>query len=178
MAAAKERLSQRSAKLPAIVSDVRKSVVELLNRPVSELVGHQAFKTDQKMLALWAADCAEHVLPYFEAKYPKDDRPRKAIEALRTWVATGVFRIADVRKASLGAHAAAREAEEDDAIAAARAAGQAMATAHVPTHAIGAAVYAIKAAAAHSNNIDDGIIKERNWQLQRLLEYAKHSSAR
>ena len=27
--------------------------------------------------------CAEHVLPIFEAKYPDDDRPRKAIEAAK-----------------------------------------------------------------------------------------------
>jgi len=80
--------------------------------------------------------------------------------------------MADVRRASLAAHAAAREAKEVDAVAAARAAGQAMATAHVPRHAIGAAAYAIKAAAAHSDNVDDGIIKERNWQLQRLRRIA------
>ena len=32
-------------------------------------------KGDHRSLALWATDCAEHVLPYFEEKYPKDDRP-------------------------------------------------------------------------------------------------------
>jgi len=163
---------QEKIKLPVLVSEVRKSVVELLKRPVSELVDHQAFKTDQKILALWAADCAEHVLPYFEEKHPKDDRPRKAIEACRAWVVTGLFKMADVRKASLAAHAAAREAKEDDAVAAARAAGQAVATAHVPTHSIGAAAYAIKAATAHSNNVGNSIIKERNWQLQRLKMYS------
>jgi hypothetical protein len=175
-AEAKRRLSQRSVKLPAIVSDLRKSVVELLGRPASELAGHQAFKTDKNILALWAADCADHVLPYFEENYPTDDRPRKAIEACRALLATGVFKMADVRRAALAAHAAAREAKGDDAVAAARAAGHAIATAHVATHSIGAAAYAIKAAAAHSNNVDDAIVKERNWQLQRLLEYAKHSS--
>ena len=29
-------------------------------------------KEDQKLLALWAADCAEHVLPYFEKDFPKN----------------------------------------------------------------------------------------------------------
>lgn len=166
-------VGQEKIKLPALVSEVRKSVVELLNRPVSELVGHHALKTDQRILALWAADCAEHVLPYFEEKYPKDDRPRKAIEACRAWAATGMFRMADIRKASLEAHAAAREVKEDAAACyAARAAGQAVATAHVPTHSIGAAAYAIKAVAAHYNNADNSIIKERNWQLQRLQHVA------
>jgi len=68
---------------------------------------------------------------------------------------------------------AAREAEEDsDAHFAARAAGHAVATAHVPTHAFGAAAYAIKAAAIHSKNVDGGIIKERDWQLKRLRKIA------
>jgi hypothetical protein len=176
MAEARGRSSRRGPNLPAIASDVRRSVAELLDKPSELAKGHQGFKAEQRMLALWAADCAEHVLPYFEEKYPKDDRPRKAIEACRAWVALGVFRMDDIRKASLDAHAAAREAKEDDAIAAARAAGHAVATAHVPTHAFGAPTYAIKAAATHSGNVNDGLIKERDWQLQRLREYAKHSA--
>jgi len=173
-----QRAIQEKIRLPAIVRDLRRSVVELLDRPASELAGHQAFKSDQRLLALWAADCAEHVLPYFEEKYPEDDRPRKAIEACRAWVATGVFRMADVRKASLAAHAAARQAKEEDAIAAARAAGQAMATPHVPTHALGAAAYAIKAAAINSENVEEAIRKERDWQLQRLLVLINQRSDR
>ncbi|WP_374058322.1 putative immunity protein [Thermaerobacillus caldiproteolyticus] len=38
-------------------------------------------KLDHRTLVLWATDCTEHVLLYFEGKYPKDDRPQKAIEA-------------------------------------------------------------------------------------------------
>ena len=127
-------------------------------------------KRDKKSLALWAAKCAEHVLPYFEKEYPRDHRPRKAIEACRTWVRTGVFKMADIRKASLDAHAAAREAKENDvACLAARAAGQAVATAHVPQHAFGAAYYALKVvAAADPDNAEVKIAKERNWQSRRL----------
>src|SRR4026209_388375 len=91
---------------------------------------------DQKLLATWAADWAERVLPFFEKAYPKDDRPRKAIETCRIWVRTSVFKMAVIRGASLTSHAAAREAEENNNAAcfAARAAGQAVATAHVPQH--------------------------------------------
>ena len=168
------KYANEKLKLPALVSQVRQSIVEILNRPLSDLMGHQAFKSDQKKLALWAADCAEHVLPFFEEKFPDDDRPRKAIEACRSWAVTGVFNMAVIRKASLDSHAAAREAEKDSAACyAARAAGQAVATAHVPTHCMGAAVYAIKSVAAQSGNPDDGLIREREWQLQRLREYAK-----
>ena len=36
-------------------------------------------------LVLIACECAELVLPIFEKAYPKDDRPRKAIEAARAY---------------------------------------------------------------------------------------------
>lgn len=129
--------------------------------------------SDHRKLAIWAADCVERALPYFEEKRPCDDRPRKCISALRTWVQTGVFEMSVVRKASLDAHAAAREAEEDDAArSAARAAGQAMATAHVPAHAIAAAIYAATAVrdAYNSSNADAAAEKERKWQYRHLLQ--------
>ncbi len=123
-------------------------------------------KQDQRSLAIWAADCAERVLPFFEKAYPNDDRPRKAIETCRTWVQTGVFKMADIRKASLAAHAAAREAKENDtACFVARAAGQAVATAHVPQHAFGAAYYALKAVVeADPADAEVKIAEERDWQ--------------
>lgn len=123
-----------------------------LDKPITDLVRQCGHKT----LGIWAADCAERVLPYFEENYPKDTRPRKAIEALRTWVQTGVFKMADIRRASLAAHAAARAAKENDAAArsAARSAGQAVATVHVPAHSIGAAVYAATAVRDATNSLD------------------------
>jgi len=139
-----------------------------LDKPIAELIS----KTDHKILAIWAADCAERVLPYFEEIYPEDTRPRKAIEACREWACTGVFRMADVRYTSLAAHAAARDVQEDNAArSAARAAGQAMATTHVPAHALAAAIYAATAVrdAANSADADSAAIKEREWQYQRLL---------
>jgi hypothetical protein len=130
-------------------------------------------KTDQKTLALWAVDCAERVMPYFEEKYPEDPRPREAIETLQAWIDTGVFKMAVIRKASLSSHAAARDVgEENPARSAARAAGQAVATAHVPTHAIGAAIYALQAIhrASDASEVDSAIAKERDWQTQHLIE--------
>lgn len=130
-------------------------------------------KTDHQTLAVWAIDCAERVLPYFEDKFPEDLRPRKAIETLQAWIDTGVFRMTEIRKASLDSHAAAREVGEDNAArSAARAAGQAVATAHVPTHSIGAASYALQAVhrAASPAEADAAVAEERGWQYQRLLE--------
>lgn len=129
-------------------------------------------KTDHTTLAIWAIDCAERVLPYFEGQYPEDHRPRRAIETLQTWLTTGVFRMAVIRKASLDSHTAAREVgEETPARSAARAAGQAVATAHVPTHAIGAATYALQAIhrATNPSEADAAVAKERDWQYHHLL---------
>jgi hypothetical protein len=134
-------------------------------------------ETDHKTLAVWAIDCVERVLPYFEETYPEDNRPRKAIEALQAWINTGVFDMADIRKASLAAHAAAREVGEDNAArSAARGAGQAVATAHVPTHSIGAANYALQAIhrAASASDADAAVAKERDWQYQHLLGLGDH----
>jgi hypothetical protein len=118
---------------------------------------------DHKALAAWAAQCAEHVLRLFEEQHPRDPRPRKAIDALRTWIRTGEFSMAVIRGASLDAHAAARAAGVDSAASfAARAAGQAVATAHVPSHCIGAAWYGAKAADAAES------LAEREWQRTHL----------
>ena len=127
-------------------------------------------KQEQRLLAIWAADCAERVLPFFENAYPKDGSPRKAIEACRTWVSTGIFKMADIRKASLDAHAAARKAKKNNAACfAAHAAGQAVATAHVPQHAFGPAYYSLKIAVAlNPENVKLKIFKELDWQSQHL----------
>jgi hypothetical protein len=129
-------------------------------------------REDQRAMAIWAADCAERVLPFFEKAYPQDDRPRNAIAVCRTWVQTGVFRMTDIRGASLAAHDAARDAKENEAACfAAHAAGQAVATAHVPQHAYGGAYYALKAIAAiDPTNAEVRIAEEHRWQSQHLPE--------
>ena len=100
-------------------------------------------------------------------------RPREAIRILLEWVNTGKFSMPIIRGASLAAHAAAREVKEEDNAAcfAARAAGQAVATAHVPTHALGPVLYAYKAiAATNPPDIKASITQEHDWQFQRLPE--------
>jgi hypothetical protein len=142
---------------------------------IDERLAELVRRTDQRTLAVWAIECAERVLPYFEEKYPEDVRPRRAIETLQKWIDTGVFGMAEIRGASLGSHAAARDVGEDSpARSAARAAGQAVATAHVPAHALGAAQYALQAIhrATGSAGIAAAIAAERAWQYGRLLALA------
>lgn len=137
-----------------------------------------AEKCDHKTLAKWAIDCVERVLPYFTEKYPQDHRPQYALETLQNWINTGEFKMAVIRKAALDSHAAARAVGEDDpARSVARAAGQAVATAHVPSHAIVAANYALQAiyrAGQTQDDVDDdALVKEQAWQYRRLLELQK-----
>lgn len=131
-------------------------------------------RDDQRTMARWALDCAERVLPIFEVVRPGDARARRAIETGRDWVSTGQFSMAVIRKASLDAHAAAKETTDPAAVAAAHAAGQAVATAHVPQHAFGGAYYALRAIAARSpdrNPHDVG--DERAWQAAQLPDHLR-----
>lgn len=134
--------------------------------------------TDKKILAVWAIDCTERVLPYFEENCLKDPRPRDALTTLREWIDTGVFSMAVIRTASLASHAAARDAGDDTAArSAARAAGQAVATAHVPAHSRGAALYAQQAVwrAADPPEAEAAVAKERDWQYRHLLALVEGS---
>ena len=136
--------------------------------------------TEHKTLAMWAIDCVERVMPYFEEKFPDDHRPQQAIEALLDWIQTGVFVMAVIRKASLSSHAVARDVGEDNAArSAARAAGQAVATTHVPMHALGAANYALQAIhrATNPSDANAAVAEEREWQIQHLLDLRNSRSS-
>jgi hypothetical protein len=128
-------------------------------------------KQDHRTLMLWAADCAEHVLPFFEENHPQDDRPRKALEAGRAW-ARGEITCGAARAAAIAVHTAARTATHTAARAAARAAGHAAATAHMAGHARHAAAYAVKAAAAAGT----ASATERDWQWRRLPAHLRRAA--
>jgi hypothetical protein len=123
---------------------------------------------DHRLLAIWAADCAQHVLHLFEQKQPGDDRPRRAIEQARAW-ARGEITMTQARTAAFAAHAAAREAF-GAAKEAARAAGHAVAVAHVAAHELGAAAYAIRAAreATPEGEREEAGRRECQWQRAQL----------
>jgi immunity protein 5 of polymorphic toxin system len=123
---------------------------------------------DHRLLAVWAADCAQHVLHFFEQAQPSDDRPRRAIEQTLAWV-RGEITMTQARKAAFAANAAAREVS-GAAKEAAHAAGQAVAVAHVAAHELGAAAYAIRAvrAAAPENEREDAGRLECHWQRAQL----------
>src|SRR3954452_7873160 len=123
---------------------------------------------DHHLLAVWAADCAEHVLHFFEQAQPGDDRPRRAIELARAW-ARGEVTMTEARTAAGHANGAARPLS-GAAREAAHAAGQAAAVAHVAAHELGAAAYAIRAvrAAASKDVRDETGRVECRWQRAQL----------
>jgi Imm-5 like putative immunity protein len=124
--------------------------------------------SDHRLLALWSAACAEHVLHFFESVQPLDPRPRQAIEQIRAWARGGITMS---QSRSAGGHAmAAARVLSGAARHAAFAAGQAAAVAHVAAHELGAAAYAIKAvrAAAPAGETKSAGRLECRWQRQQL----------
>ena len=115
-----------------------------------------------RLLATWAADCAEHLLPIFDSR-SSDVRPRRAIEVGRAW-ARGEVKTGVAQRAAVDAHAAARATDDQAAVAVARAAGHAVATAHFADHCLGPVIYGAKALEAAGGSAEE----ELAWQLARL----------
>jgi len=124
---------------------------------------------ERRVLAPWAADCAERTLPLFEAHAPGDMRPREALAGLRAF-ARGELRIGPVRALSAAAHAAARDVGDPEAVAAARAAGQAAGVAHMAGHALGAPAYAAKAVGLAAPDDPTAGEREIRWALGHASE--------
>ncbi|MFL5755898.1 MAG: putative immunity protein, partial [Chloroflexota bacterium] len=145
-----------------ILSDVRDPRLITVRR------GGTLLDEDHHRLAVWAADCAEHVLRHFEGVRPDDPRPRRAIELARAW-AGGEVKMTEARTAAGHANAAARDLR-GAARHAGFAAAQAAAVAHVAAHELGAAAYAIKAAraAAPEGEAETAGRLECGWQCDQL----------
>ena len=121
-------------------------------------------QADRRIVAAWAADCAERVLGLFESEAPDDTRPRDAIARARAF-ARGELDVAqEIRRRFVG-HGAAREVSAPAAAAAARAAGQAASVPHMGAHALGAAAYAAKAAGLAAPDRPGALSEEISWQL-------------
>jgi hypothetical protein len=119
---------------------------------------------DRRIVASWAADCAERVLGVFEAQAPGDRRPREAIARTRAF-ARGELGVAEEIRRRFINRVAAHEISDPAAMAAARAAGQAAAIPHMGAHALGAAAYAAKAAGLAAPDRPDAVRQEIAWQL-------------
>ena len=75
---------------------------------IKQLILEITLMLEKETLVIWACNCVDHVLLFFEQKYPDDIRPRKALEVARAWL-KGEKSVDDVRRAAFESHAAARE---------------------------------------------------------------------
>ena len=122
-------------------------------------------RVERRIVAVWAADCAERVLGLFEVQAPGDTRPRDAIARTRAFGRGELDVAREIGRRFAGA-GAAREASTPAAAAAARAAGQAAAIPHMGAHGLGAAAYAAKAVGLAAPDRPQAVSEEIQWQLR------------
>lgn len=134
-------------------------------------------EADRRLVATWAADCAERVLHLFEAEAPDDDRARDGIDQARRFGRGELDTAQEIRR-RLVAGRAAGSATSPAAIAAARAAGQASGVAHMGAHALGAAAYAAKAASLAAPDQEEARRDEVCWQLNHMSPDVRIALAR
>src|ERR671936_1920566 len=124
-------------------------------------------EADRRLVAAWAADCAERVLGLFEGEAPDDDRPRALIARTRAY-ARGELRTAEEIRRRFAGGVGAGEVRAPAAAAAARAAGQAGAVCHMGAHALGAAGYARRAVGLSDPDRPEAVEDEVRWQLDHM----------
>ena len=122
---------------------------------------------ERRLVAHWAADCAERVLAMFEAVAPGDERPRRAIERARGFASGDLDTATQIRRRFVGA-VPADDLVTPVARAAARAAGQVLGVCHMGAHALSAAGYAVVAASLNAPDQPTTAHDEIQWQLAHM----------
>ena len=130
-------------------------------RFIAEHRGGLLTKVNHHKLIRWAGECSEHVLSLIDGDI--DKRLLYALHVAKEWENENVT-VGEAMKASIGAHAVARESSSPTSIAVARSVGHAVATAHMADHSLGGALYALKAVKLAGKSIDT----ERKWQNEQL----------
>ena len=130
-------------------------------------------EADRRLVAVWAADCAERVLPLFEREAPDDIRPRDAIERTRAFSRGELDAAGEIRRRFVAGRAAQNVSPA--AAAAAKSAAQAAGVAHMGAHALGAAAYAAKAAGLAAPERPEADQDEIRWQLEHLSPGARRA---
>ena len=129
---------------------------------------------ERREVARWATGSAARVLALFEAVAPTDARPREAIDIARAF-AEGAGRSRHLTRVALGAHRAGREVGDPVALAVARAASLAAATANIHGeetigtlgHILGPAAYAALARELAAGGDASAADEELGWAIGR-----------
>lgn len=125
---------------------------------VAEHRGGHLASDDHRGLINWAIACAEHAL-LLVPNQSVDNRLIHALDIAKEW-GKGNVKTGSAMKAAWEAHASARDTANPILKSIARSIGQAVSTAHMADHSVGAALYALKAVRQAGKSIDD----ERAWQ--------------
>lgn len=118
----------------------------------------------KKQNVQWAVLCAESVLSIYESKYPNDNRPRAAIDAIKAWMNN------PSEENRLAAYAAAGAAADAAYAAYAADYAAARATNAAADYAAGAATNAARAAAGAANAAAYDFDKQIELNLKLILK--------
>ncbi|MBE6011589.1 MAG: hypothetical protein E7234_03420 [Lachnospiraceae bacterium] len=135
------------------------------------------YSNEHKVLALWAIDCLNRVLPLSETKYPNETILKTAVDTLQKWI-NDEIKMWDARKYTYTVLALAKTMEKTDKPYSqiVRAASHCLATCHVPAHSEGTAMYVVSAIKLLNKSRAD-VIKlmedKRIWQINHLKELMK-----
>jgi hypothetical protein len=130
-------------------------------RFITQHRGGPLTKQQHCMLMAWAVRCAEHVMPYYCEAI--DPRLSNALKVAKDW-SLGKASVWDAIKAARSILILARELSDPTTVLVTRSVGQAVSTAHMADHSLGAAWYALKAAKSVGCSVDAELI----WQNQQL----------
>ena len=124
-------------------------------------------EAERRLVATWAADCAERVLGIFEAEAPGDSRPRELIARARAYAGGELSAAEGIRRRFEGG-VGVGEVAAPAAMAAARSAGQAAAVCHMGAQALGAAAYGVEAVRLAQPEHPRAAEDEIGWQLAHM----------
>lgn len=134
----------------------------------------QIQKQDHQTLILWALDCAMVPIKILQKKYPKEERPKIALQKSFEW-ATGLIKMPEAKKAILDCHRCAKEIKDEVDIALFHAIGQACSTVHVETHAIGLPIYELTAIVRSNPHHYTKLIEEKiKFYIEKLEYWENH----
>jgi hypothetical protein len=143
-----------------VLSEACKTMRE--KRFIAEHRGGPLSLATHRNLMGWAIACAEHALLLVQNEV-LDHRLVHALHVAREWK-NGNVKTGFAMKAAHGAHAAARDISDPILKSVARAIGQGVSTAHMADHAVGAALYALKAVRYAGKSVDG----EKAWQDEQM----------
>lgn len=140
------------------------------NNEISKKIYNLYNITNNKLTAKWSIELAKHMLLMVNVDYDIIPEIIEGFKIHQDWLNNNA-KICDIRKSGFKIHKLARTFINDDIKKnVMRVVGHAVSSGHMKEHAIVASDYAIKVINIMYNNDLEKVVKERNWQLEKLKE--------